>query len=107
MVEKLTSSANENRQTGQTGANAESSRSHSIMQFALKKRSPEGKDVDPASLREVRLVACFSAASFQHVDLVGWLARSHMCGRLVRATSMEELLPELSCMTSGQQQLQS
>jgi kinesin family member 2/24 len=43
VVQQLIDHAASERQTGQTGANAESSRSHSIMQFTLKRRQDTGE----------------------------------------------------------------
>jgi kinesin family member 2/24 len=42
LVQQLIDHAAAARQTGQTGANAESSRSHAIMQFTLKKHQLDG-----------------------------------------------------------------
>lgn len=50
LVSQLIEHSSAARQTGQTGANSESSRSHSIMQFSLKKPK---KDGEPGG-REVR-----------------------------------------------------
>jgi hypothetical protein len=41
-VKELIEEANERRSTGSTAANSDSSRSHSIMQFALKRTAPDG-----------------------------------------------------------------
>jgi kinesin family protein 2/24 len=42
LVKQLIDESGRNRSTGSTAANADSSRSHSIMQFALKRPSPDG-----------------------------------------------------------------
>lgn len=43
LVSQLIEHSSAARQTGQTGANSESSRSHSIMQFSLKKPKKDGE----------------------------------------------------------------
>lgn len=58
LVQQLIDHAAAARQTGQTGANAESSRSHAIMQFTLKKTQPGG---EPGG-REARARVCAPTA---------------------------------------------
>lgn len=43
LVKQLIEEANKQRSVGSTAANSDSSRSHSIMQFALKKPTPDGE----------------------------------------------------------------
>ena len=46
-IQSLIEHSSAARSTGSTGANSDSSRSHSIMQFALKRTKPDGSVIEP------------------------------------------------------------
>ena len=86
LVSQLIEHSSAARQTGQTGANSESSRSHSIMQFSLKKPK---KDGEPGG-REVRTyTTCTSSALCVALccslcRLLKWMPASGSCTSVVR-----------------------
>lgn len=49
-IQQLIEHSSSARSTGSTGANADSSRSHSIMQFALKRAKSDGRGAEDAQL---------------------------------------------------------
>ena len=77
LVEQLIEHGTAARCTGSTGANSESSRSHAIMQFALKAREEEGPANVPASVLAQRRAAEKGAnhavihGKFSFIDLAG------------------------------------
>ena len=60
-IQQLIEHSSAARSTGSTGANADSSRSHSIMQFVLKRSKPEGKGTEESS----------SVGKISFIDLAG------------------------------------
>jgi hypothetical protein len=79
LVKQLIEEANHRRSVGSTAANADSSRSHSIMQFALKRYIAGGaaSRLVSAAMRQQRAAMTLQAGgqSFQHKNLLSTAVR--------------------------------